>query len=925
MDQLTLNLAKKLPLRLVLVVPFVLQIFAAVGLTGYLSLRNGQKAVNDLASQLRNQVSDRVDQHLDRYLAIPPKLNQINLDAIELGLLNLKDLKTAGHYFWKQLQAYPDITYISYGLTTGEYAGAGKFLEGQGATIEELSPATKWESYNYATDGRGNRTKVVAVYDDYDPLEEDWYKKTIKAGKTVWDSISNWDDTPEILSISINSPIYDKNNRLLGVIAVDLLLSGINDFLQQLKITPNAKIFIIERDGLLIGSSSTEKPFTLVNGAAERLSVFNSSDSQIKATAKYLQKNFGDFNKINNSQQLDFMLNARHQFVQVTPWQDEFGLDWLVIVVVPESDFKAQINANTRTTILLCLGALGIATVLGIYTSRWIARPILRLSQASKAIASGELDQQVEVKSVRELNILAQSFNQMAQQLRESFAALEKTNEELEIRVDERTAQLKEAKEAADTANQAKSEFLANMSHELRTPLNGILGYAQILQRSKIMTEEEKKGVGIIHQCGSHLLTLINDILDLSKIEARKMELYYKAFHFPSFLENVAEICRIRAQQKNIAFLYHSESELPIGVRADEKRLRQVLINLLGNAIKFTDNGAVTFKISQLEHASSSPLTKFRFAIEDTGVGMSQEQLEQIFLPFEQVGDSYRRAEGTGLGLAISQKIVEMMGSTIQVKSQLGEGSVFWFDVDLETTQEWLETLRVVSTGTIVGFRGNKQKILVVDDRWENRSVLFNLLAPLGFQLAEASDGREGLEKATEFNPDLIITDLIMPVMDGFEMIRKIRKSSRLHNVAIITSSASVLKTDQYKTIDAGANEFLPKPVEAEALLEMLRIHLDLEWIYEQPTPESETDEKAIAKQETSESSPGEIVPPEASTLEQLYDRARKGSLDELIEIAKSLEQLDAKFTPFAQEIYQLAEAFQIKKVQQFLESYLSK
>jgi CheY-like chemotaxis protein len=462
------------------------------------------------------------------------------------------------------------------------------------------------------------------------------------------------------------------------------------------------------------------------------------------------------------------------------------------------------------------------------------------------------------------------------------------------------------------------------MSHELRTPLNGILGYAQILQRSKIMTEEEKKGVGIIYQCGSHLLTLINDILDLSKIEARKMELYSKAFHFPSFLENVAEICRIRAQQKNIAFVYHSDSELPIGVRADEKRLRQVLINLLGNAIKFTDNGTVTFKISQLEHASRSPLTKFRFAIEDTGIGMSQEQLEQIFLPFEQVGDSYRRAEGTGLGLAISQKIVQMMGSTIQVKSQLGEGSVFWFDVELETTKEWLETSRVMPTGTIVGFRGNKQKILIIDDRWENRSVLFNLLAPLGFQLAEASDGREGLEKATEFNPDLIITDLVMPVMDGFEMIRKIRKSPHLHNVAIITSSASVFETDQYKSIDAGANEFLPKPVEAEALLEMLRIHLDLEWIYEQPTPESATDEKAIDKPEQSESSPGEIVPPEATTLEQLYDRARKGSLDELIEIAKSLEQFDAKFAPFAQEIYQLAEAFQIKKVQEFIESYLS-
>jgi Cache domain len=254
---------KGLPLRLVLVLPFVLQVLGAVGLVGYLSFKNGQQAVSDLADRLMDKNSSLVSERLDHYLATPQKINQINLDAIALGLLDLKDLKTAGHYFWKQLQAYPEITYTAYALKTGELAGAGRFLTGQGVTIEELSPVTNWQDYVYATDSQGNRLKVLKVYDDYQPMQESWYTETVKAGKTVWGSVYNWDDLPEVLAASINSPIYDKNHQLVGVIGIDLLLSGISGFLRQLEISSRAKIFIIERDGLLIGSSSSEKPALL--------------------------------------------------------------------------------------------------------------------------------------------------------------------------------------------------------------------------------------------------------------------------------------------------------------------------------------------------------------------------------------------------------------------------------------------------------------------------------------------------------------------------------------------------------------------------------------------------------------------------------------------------------------------------------------
>jgi PAS domain S-box-containing protein len=468
---------------------------------------------------------------------------------------------------------------------------------------------------------------------------------------------------------------------------------------------------------------------------------------------------------------------------------------------------------------------------------------------------------------------------------------------------------LAKAKEAAEAASYAKSEFLANMSHELRTPLNGILGYAQILQRAKNLRPEERSKIDVIYECGSHLLTLINDILDLSKIEAQKVVITPSDFHFPAFLQGVAEMCRVRAQLKGIQFQYQIASELPVGVSADEKRLRQVLVNLLSNAIKFTDAGNVTFTVC---YASKE---KIRFEVRDTGIGIAPEYLQTIFQPFEQASERKRQDEGTGLGLAISQKIVQLMGSTIQVQSELEVGSIFWFDLHLPQTLEWVKSLQTDDKGQIIGIKGCQPKLLIIDDKWENRSVIANLLSPIGFEVMEAGDGEEGLHSVLEFQPDIIITDLLMPKLDGFGLIKQLRKSEKFQdfkNMPIIVSSASVFEADRHRSLEVGGNDFLPKPIQAFDLFKILQQHLNLIWIYE---------DKIIQKPQQNNT---ELIAPPATELEKFYNLVMLGNFKGIMKQAAGLEAMNEIYIPFAKKIQQLAKEFQdqeILEVIQFCQS----
>ncbi|NEQ78301.1 MAG: HAMP domain-containing protein, partial [Okeania sp. SIO2C9] len=785
------SIFRRIPIRTVLIVPFIIQLLATVGLVGYLSYRSGQQAVQNLSERLMTEVAERVNLYIQQNLQTAMQINKMNIEAVRSETLDLKNLKEIKQLLWVRLNQFEAVSGVLLGLPDGTFQvmHRSSIEWGNGRIEYSYSDPKRPERFVvFFVDELGNPTEEVFSIDPFPVQERPWYQGAVRDRAPGWTKPFQIGKTLQ-LAVSNYAPFFDDKGQLQGVFTVNMGLRLIQDFLNTLNICNDCRIVIVDEDGLVLASSLDEKPFVApdqlnsegkYHGNFDRLKLTDSNDPVIVAAAVHWQTLATDKNTVTRSQ---FDLGPEKYWLQLAPLDIEIlHPNWTIAIIVPQSEFMAEINANTRITVVFCLLALAIATMLGILTARWITQPILKLNQAAKSMSQGQWHQQTKLESDRrdEVGELAQSFHRMATELQASFETLEQRVEERTVELTESNQQLETAKEKAEVANQAKSTFIANMSHELRTPLNAILGFSQIMMRSPTLSPEEKENTAIINKSGNYLLTLINNILDLSKIEAGKMTLNAKNFDFYSLLNELEDLLHITAENKGLTLIFERQNDVPQYIYTDETKLRQVLINLINNGIKFTSEGGVSVTVvsqkesplnslleSQKESHLNSSLEKGKsseknpsferresndkatliFEVRDTGLGIAEDEIPKLFEAFTQTETGKNSQEGTGLGLPISRKFVQLMGGDITVKSKVSKGTTFRFqiqvnvanktDIEIEQNPRHVIALKPYQP---------RYKILIVDDRPTNRLLLIKLLQPLGFELKEAENGKQGIE-----------------------------------------------------------------------------------------------------------------------------------------------------------------------------------
>nr|WP_249218462.1 hybrid sensor histidine kinase/response regulator [Nitrospina sp. Nb-3] len=645
---------------------------------------------------------------------------------------------------------------------------------------------------------------------DFYQADEEWFRLSLNR-PGVWIDEIGFDASSNSFSLSVGTRIVE-DDRVLGVMKVGLKINALREFLDHFKDISTFKSFqyyLVDGDGegILTSLSNVETAGRMEEGAGffgTPLATWAPVERLLAGQTGYMHLDEG------GAQTLVAFAPSRSLM-------DSEGLDWGLVLEMDASEVLAPSKYLEKRLQWIFALTLILFLILGGVFVVSVTRPVRDLTEGARKLESGDWNVDVATQSADEIGELSRAFQSMSQELL-------KNTEELENRVQERTEECKREQEKAEQANAAKSVFLSTMSHEIRTPLNAVLGYSQILLRDVGLDPLKKKKIQAIYLSGKHLLALINDVLDLSKIEAGKLEIYTEDFDLAEMIREVVRmnvgVCEQKGLKLKVTGMNLGQK---VGVRGDQGKIRQVLINLVGNAIKFTEQGEVELKIEQGEG------NRFDFTVRDSGPGISSEHQKLIFEPFGQV-DREKVKGGTGLGLAICKRLIEGMGGKMEVVSREREGSCFYYSLDLPPAEGPLpqkdDTLHAV-TGLASGFQ---VKALVVDDNETNTQILVEMLEALEVETQSAESGRKAMDRMRKWVPDIIFLDYSMPDMNGLQVVEQIHQRFGKDQIKIVMVSAYTFTHYRKMFEIGGSHAVLKKPVQREDILEVIQNLLGVEF-----------------------------------------------------------------------------------------------